>query len=556
LIRLVGQDDRQLKLTIFVDGLDEFDGLDADMAKIFGAAADSQRVKVCASSRPHFVYEKAFTNRPSLRLQDLTYNDIRTYVEDRLFKDESMQYLFDREPVQARELVEEIVRKADGVFLWVYLVVSSLLRGLGNCDEFSDLKRKLQALPPDLKQLYTHIIRKVDEDYKEETVQFFQLMNATQPLDGDWKDLKPMTVLSLCLAKERDEELPNIVKTLTSQAMIHRCRDMNRRLKSRTGGLIEVQLRGVRIDKIDPSMKVGYLHRTVRDFLITREMRDILQAEIDFDPNYAMLKSSVYELQVKLDNPADRNTLYCSALTYARRTQSQGRRHTSSQTTLLDQLYTKAELSTDPRELHEIREVNTYELFLETAVGLGFIPYVREKLENNTEFPNPTAKRRLLHHSLSSESIINPSMVLTLLSLGAEPFMSDLNWKTTSSRRKQWGPSSTERFMLFKKVVQHLDQRSTLDESCSSEAGCNRMLPLWAEVMHSLLQPVTDRAIWNHASKIRDDFNNASKVISQRFEQLPLLDNELQLLLREKASQLLRAEESSDISETRRCCFQ
>jgi hypothetical protein len=118
LIRLVGQDDRQLKLTIFVDGLDEFDGLDADMAKIFGAAADSQRVKVCASSRPHFVYEKAFTNRPSLRLQDLTYNDIRTYVEDRLFKDESMQYLFDREPVQARELVEEIVRKADGVFLW------------------------------------------------------------------------------------------------------------------------------------------------------------------------------------------------------------------------------------------------------------------------------------------------------------------------------------------------------------------------------------------------------------------------------------------------------
>lgn len=171
-IKFVAQEKDAIKLCVFVDGLDEFDGLDADMAKLFSFAADMQHVKICASSRPHVVFENAFLDRPSLRLQDLTYGDIQEYIEDRLVQDPSMQDLSRIEPVETAELVREIVSAADGVFLWVYLVVEALLRGLGNCDEISDLKRKLRLLPKDLKQLFYYMIQRVDDDYKEEAGSF------------------------------------------------------------------------------------------------------------------------------------------------------------------------------------------------------------------------------------------------------------------------------------------------------------------------------------------------------------------------------------------------
>lgn len=183
LISSFSAEECQSKLAVFVDGLDEFEGLDSDIAKLFGAAAKSPQVKFCVSSRPERAYEKAFEERPSLKLQDLTYNDIRNYIEDRLIKDANMESLFQREPVPARELVEEVVKTANGVFLWVYLVVTSLLMGLNNDDGIADLQRELRRLPKSLKDLYIHMIIPDGEmRYKEEAITFFQLTNAASLL--------------------------------------------------------------------------------------------------------------------------------------------------------------------------------------------------------------------------------------------------------------------------------------------------------------------------------------------------------------------------------------
>jgi hypothetical protein len=46
-------------------------------------------------------------------------------------------------PRDARDLIMEVVTKADGVFLWVSLVVESLLKGLGNRDEIEDLRERV-----------------------------------------------------------------------------------------------------------------------------------------------------------------------------------------------------------------------------------------------------------------------------------------------------------------------------------------------------------------------------------------------------------------------------
>lgn len=69
-----------------------------------------------------------------MKLQDLTLPDIQTYVRDKLENHPRIILLEQDEPHHADELAREIVSKASGVFLWVVLVVRSLLRGLVNHD--------------------------------------------------------------------------------------------------------------------------------------------------------------------------------------------------------------------------------------------------------------------------------------------------------------------------------------------------------------------------------------------------------------------------------------
>jgi len=555
LLNFVSQDDNHLKLAIFIDGLDEFEGLDADIARLFKTAAGLSNVKACVSSRPHNVFEKAFAGRASLRLQDLTKRDIRMYVEDRLVKDEGMQDLFAREPVKTPKLVEEIVNSADGVFLWVYLVVTSLLRGLSNCDEISDLQRKLRLLPKDLKQLYIHMIVKIDEDYKEEAIQFFELINATQHQNIDLFEPKPMTVLSLCFAKEREENLPTMVKSFISSptAMVPRWIDLSRRLKSRTGGLLEVQLRGAKLDGISAEMKVQYLHRTVRDFLITREMRDVLQAEIDFDAEYAMLKSSVYELQIPL-KLADFNRLHLSALTYAQRSQAERQDPQAlSQTSLLDQLFALTpERSFQQGDLQS-QEGIIHGSFLSTAVRWGLIFYIQDKLGKNARFTTASDKRKLLGHALKTDLAVTPRIVLTLLTIGTDPFVSDLSWQQLSGPKTKPGiPLLAERFAFFQEVIEYLESWSSRPKASRAEVG--PILRAWADVLKHLLNSKVQE------SKDQNGLIKASKVIATTFATFLDLSEELQQLLAEQFLQSLEVENLQSVEAEncsgKRCCFQ
>jgi hypothetical protein len=53
------------------------------------------------------------------------------------------------ESVLATQLIEDIVDKAEGVFLWVTFL-KSLLNGLMNTDGISKLQKTLDCLAPDL----------------------------------------------------------------------------------------------------------------------------------------------------------------------------------------------------------------------------------------------------------------------------------------------------------------------------------------------------------------------------------------------------------------------
>jgi hypothetical protein len=75
------------------------------------------------------VFQDTFRRCPSLLLQDLTKADIERYVTEKFDRNNAFKILMEREPELAAILIKKVVENADGVFLWVRLVVISLLTG-------------------------------------------------------------------------------------------------------------------------------------------------------------------------------------------------------------------------------------------------------------------------------------------------------------------------------------------------------------------------------------------------------------------------------------------
>ena len=274
------------KLCFFVDGLDEFDGDVRDLVKLFQSVLGFKNTKLCAASRPWTVFEDAFQNRPSLMLQDLSYPDIQIYVTSSLGEDDGFKRLQEREPHYADELIEEIIGKAAGVFLWVHLVIRSLLTGMSNDDRIIDLRRRLDQLPPDLEQLYDAILKKLDPFYREHTAQYFRLMKDSQTV--------PALVFSFF-----DEETPEFVfalpvQTLSKAEHDSRTNTVRRRINSRCGGLLEVGPQSEFNPAFPYSPAVQFLHKTVKDYVNKSAFRTQFATTIDDDDDFYLRICAAY----------------------------------------------------------------------------------------------------------------------------------------------------------------------------------------------------------------------------------------------------------------------
>jgi energy-coupling factor transporter ATP-binding protein EcfA2 len=147
------------KLCLFIDGLDEFHGQPYELVQLFRTIVmDNPTVKICIASRPWVVCEQAFGNKPHLMLEDLTYKVIKEYITSYFNEDSNFCLIQSQQPQQAEHLIEEILRKAEGIFLWVNIVMFSLLVGIKPGDCISDLQRRLEALEPGLQGLYDRIV--------------------------------------------------------------------------------------------------------------------------------------------------------------------------------------------------------------------------------------------------------------------------------------------------------------------------------------------------------------------------------------------------------------
>ena len=284
--------DLTTKFCFFIDGLDEYQGDNFGLIQTVRRLAASSSIKVCLSSRPWEEFTDAFGRDKdcTIILQDLTRRDIQLYVHDALKQHHHFARLEEADP-RWNELVEELEDRAQGVFLWVTIVVRSLLRGLTHADDVSDLQRRLREFPAELNPFFQHIFDSIDPFYREQTAQLF-LVNI--------EALTPLSVIALQFI-EQERRRPDYIFELDirpySNKEIEDIRDtVKKRLNARCKDLLEVN--------VEPYLhpfcgyRVGFLHRTVRDYLIAPRIREMLNgwAAKDFDATTSLFRAHLAQI--------------------------------------------------------------------------------------------------------------------------------------------------------------------------------------------------------------------------------------------------------------------
>ncbi|KAL4928882.1 uncharacterized protein BDV17DRAFT_263032 [Aspergillus undulatus] len=248
------------RFCFFIDGLDEYDGSEWEIIKVLKTLAQSKNVKICASSRPWAAFEKELTHPERMfMLQDFTRRDMENYVHSMLTDNDTFQELVRRDS-RCLGLVPEIAERANGVWLWVFLVVRDLTRDIKNGETYTTLEARLRSLPQELNQYFTRILNRIDPFFRKDTARIFLIaVESASPL--------PLFALSFLESELKDERyaLYSDVKTLTTTEISNVCADLRLQLQARCGDLLLV-----RTDEAEDAFfkhSVDFLHRTVRDFL-------------------------------------------------------------------------------------------------------------------------------------------------------------------------------------------------------------------------------------------------------------------------------------------------
>ncbi|KAF1973804.1 hypothetical protein BU23DRAFT_598687 [Bimuria novae-zelandiae CBS 107.79] len=248
-----------------IDGLDEYYGDSWEVIELLRGLSDTPGVKVCLSSRPWNCFQDAFgrANPHMLQLHELTRGDIELFSRENLA---SYSHYTDFDPHDLDRLVREISDRAQGVFLWVRLVVRSLRNGIINEDPISMIEERLRGIPTDLEAFFEHILNSVEDIYRVRMASTFLAALKTP---------RPMSIIQYYFLEQDDATFGfNLPAKLWRPTQIQRrVIQTQRRLNGRFKGLLEP---ASTID-IGHRTTVDFLHRTLRDFLATVRIMEKLQ---------------------------------------------------------------------------------------------------------------------------------------------------------------------------------------------------------------------------------------------------------------------------------------
>ncbi|KAI0450474.1 hypothetical protein F5B21DRAFT_427373 [Xylaria acuta] len=210
-------------------------------------------LKICLASRPWPLFRLAFGEQPripSIAVNEFTATDIKAYTQSLLFK----PLLGTQYPEQYRQsvldLAERIAALAQGVFVWVRVVVDSLSQHIVDGTPFNLLGEILTGYPRELAELYEYTIRRIPKEYRRETEVALKVVQQSRI------QLKLGELYSICLACIGNA-ISHTIKPSDVTASW---------LASRCGGLIETTSQTDDMT-YQSDAEVQFIHQTVQDFV-------------------------------------------------------------------------------------------------------------------------------------------------------------------------------------------------------------------------------------------------------------------------------------------------
>lgn len=167
------------------------------------------------------------------------------------------------------ELVNGVVWKAEGVFIWASLVVAELIMAIEDGDDATELNRRLEQLPSELQVLYARILSKIPLQSRHQTFNFLQTLVSFKHIPWGHSNLLEM-VLAIQPSKEA---LTSPILSMTETDRIAACIRIKKVLQSHCRGLITLPIRHAHWSREEVLNKfcAGYVsvHKTVEDYLFT-----------------------------------------------------------------------------------------------------------------------------------------------------------------------------------------------------------------------------------------------------------------------------------------------
>ncbi|CAH0018919.1 unnamed protein product [Clonostachys rhizophaga] len=527
------------RVCIFVDGLDELDGGNGDVARLFRRIIDNTSAKLCVVSRLLPAYRDILGSGPHLETHHLTHRQVAMYVEEAMKANEGFLQFQKDNAGSATQLVESITTKAAGVFVWALAAANIMLDGFHHTDKISDLCNKLDGIPLDISKLYQSILNEMEPESLRELAQVLLIM-------GSCAEPPPAILLSFAVEKNPQFAIELPPRILLPQDAQNRIKEIRNRIGRISKNLIIFE----KLEETPNTSWVGiyralYAEEKFRQFIQQTSLKAFLQksAGEDFDVHLQLCRAhlalhKVSEPRTKQllrtyfhePSSADKALIYCM-----RHASCVEPRHNSEMIDALDSIdITGHPQSRQPwwqvdscvtKFICQLHNLNEFRVggemcgpsLLSLAVKCGVVEYVKAKMPANCLVPledvyssnHPKDPWPLLLDALDN-SFPNSRMTEVLLEGGADPNLELFGLRFSPTI---WGNFLSHLFCAI--------------EGSGVEAGrleeYEKMVRLMIKHGASLSTESLERAVSNQHLRIsiREDYlNDLVQVFQSDFEQI------------------------------------
>jgi len=280
---------RESPVCFIIDALDECDGKSEHTHELVSFLSDVSP-KNPPSSRGSVRVLFSCRDLPSatdtiisggFRMEHRNEPDIVAYINDRWSVLESTT-----EPSSNLKLLKvDLVRRADGIFLWAHLALERIQTALRDGATIAELKETVDDIPDELGGLFALLLGNINPRYAAETNTMLAIvLSAQRPLT--LTEFRYATALSAGL----DTLSHDILKS--SPSFVHDDATMRRRIRSRCGGLLEAKpvkeaSGGEDKQGANHTEVVQFIHQSVRESLFAN--RQVPEAKTLISDGHEML---------------------------------------------------------------------------------------------------------------------------------------------------------------------------------------------------------------------------------------------------------------------------